>query len=160
MSAANINLAEIVAADIGHHFHPFTDHKAFHLEGGPRVITHAKGVWIYDANGQKFLDAMSGLWCVNIGYGRKELADAAYRQMLDLPYYNTFFQCTHPPAARRTRPGAPVRHWVDPPGLSSGSPGARLLCSHLCRQGGPEVRDAEISQGLCLPGRGRPRRDP
>src|SRR5690554_7294431 len=41
---------------------------------------------------------MAGLWCVNIGYGRRELADAAHRQMLELPYYNSFFQCTHPPA--------------------------------------------------------------
>ena len=40
---------------------------------------------------------MSGLWCVNIGYGRPELADTAYRQMRELPYYNTFFQTTHPP---------------------------------------------------------------
>jgi len=97
---ANLDLAEIVAADINHHFHPFTDHKAFHSEGGPRVITHAKGVWIWDANGQKYLDAMSGLWCVNIGYGRKELADAAYRQMLELPYYNTFFKTTTVAATR------------------------------------------------------------
>ena len=99
----NIDLAEIVAADIGHHFHPFTDHKAFHSEGGPRVITHAKGVWIWDANGQKYLDAMAGLWCVNIGYGRQELAEAAYRQMLDLPYYNTFFKTTTVAATRLAR---------------------------------------------------------
>ena len=94
----NIDLAEIVAADIDHHFHPFTDHKAFHSEGGPRVITHAEGVWIWDANGNKYLDGMAGLWCVNVGYGRKELAEAAYRQMLDLPYYNTFFKTTTVPA--------------------------------------------------------------
>ena len=43
---------------------------------------------------------MAGLWCVNIGYGRKELAEAAYRQMLDLPYYNTFFKTTTVPATR------------------------------------------------------------
>ena len=44
------------------------------------------------------LDGMAGLWCVNLGYGRKELAEAAYRQMLELPYYNSFFQTAHPPA--------------------------------------------------------------
>jgi putrescine---pyruvate transaminase len=94
----NLNLEEIVKADIAHHFHPFTDHKSFHAAGGPRVITHADGVWIWDGKGNKILDGMSGLWCVNVGYGRKELADAAYKQMLDLPYYNTFFKTTTVPA--------------------------------------------------------------
>lgn len=90
----NIDLAEVVRNDIAHHFHPFTDHKAFHAEGGPRVITQADGIWIWDGKGNRLLDGMSGLWCVNVGYGRKELAEAAYRQMLDLPYYNTFFKTT------------------------------------------------------------------
>jgi putrescine aminotransferase len=94
----NLNIAELVRHDIAHHFHPFTDHKAFHAEGGPRVITHADGIWIWDANGNKLLDGMAGLWCVNVGYGRKELAEAAYRQMLDLPYYNTFFKTTTVPS--------------------------------------------------------------
>ena len=95
----NIDIAEVVRHDIAHHFHPFTDHKAFHAEGGPRVITHADGVWIWDGKGHKILDGMSGLWCVNVGYGRKELAETAYRQMLDLPYYNTFFKTTTVPTA-------------------------------------------------------------
>ena len=94
----NLNIAELVRSDIAHHFHPFTDHKSFHAEGGPRVITHADGMWIWDANGNKLLDGMAGLWCVNVGYGRKELAEAAYRQMLDLPYYNTFFKTTTVPS--------------------------------------------------------------
>lgn len=94
----NINIAEVVQHDIEHHFHPFTDHKAFHAAGGPRVITQADGIYIWDGEGNKILDGMSGLWCVNVGYGRKELAEVAYRQMLDLPYYNTFFKTTTVPA--------------------------------------------------------------
>ena len=94
----NINIEELVAADNAHHFHPFTDHKDLHAAGGVRVITQAKGVHIWDGNGNKLFDAMAGLWCVNIGYGRKELAEAAYRQMLDLPFYNTFFKTTTVPA--------------------------------------------------------------
>jgi putrescine aminotransferase len=94
----NLNIEELVAADTAHHFHPFTDHKSFHAGGGARVITHAKGVYIWDGKGNKMLDAMAGLWCVNVGYGRKELADAAYQQMLDLPFYNTFFKTTTVPA--------------------------------------------------------------
>jgi putrescine---pyruvate transaminase len=94
----NLNIVELVARDTAHHFHPFTNHKTFHAEGGARVITHADGVWIWDAKGNKILDAMAGLWCVNVGYGRKELAEVAQRQMLDLPYYNTFFKTTTVPA--------------------------------------------------------------
>lgn len=94
----NLNIEELVAADNAHHFHPFTDHKSLHGEGGARVITQAKGVHIWDGKGNKLFDAMAGLWCVNIGYGRKELADAAYRQMQDLPFYNTFFKTTTVPA--------------------------------------------------------------
>ena len=94
----NLNIEELVAADNAHHFHPFTDHKSLHEGGGARVITQAKGVHIWDGSGNKLFDAMAGLWCVNIGYGRKELAEAAYRQMLDLPFYNTFFKTTTVPA--------------------------------------------------------------
>ena len=94
----NRNIEELVAADSAHHFHPFTDHKSLHKAGGARVITHAQGVHIWDGKGNKMLDAMAGLWCVNIGYGRKELAETAYRQMLDLPFYNTFFKTTTVPA--------------------------------------------------------------
>ena len=86
-------------ADANHFRHPFTDHKDLSQKKS-RIITHAEGVYIYDAQKNKILDGMSGLWCVNVGYGRKELAKAAYDQMQDLPYYNTFFQCTHPPAVK------------------------------------------------------------
>jgi len=50
------------------------------------VITKAQDIYVWDSDGKKILDGMSGLWCVNVGYGRKELADAAHRQMLELPY--------------------------------------------------------------------------
>ena len=83
--------------DAAHHLHPFTDGNALNAERA-RVIAAADGVMIRDAEGREFLDAMAGLWCVNIGYGRRELADAATRQMRKLPYYNTFFHTTHPPA--------------------------------------------------------------
>lgn len=94
----NLNIEELVAADNAHHFHPFTDHKDLHETGGVRVITQAKGVHIWDGKGNRLFDAMAGLWCVNVGYGRKELAEVAYRQMLDLPFYNTFFKTTTVPA--------------------------------------------------------------
>lgn len=79
------------------HLHPFTNHKELH-EKRSRVISRAEGVYIYDADGNKILDGMSGLWCVNAGYGRQEIIAAASAQMNELPYYNSFFQCSHPPA--------------------------------------------------------------
>ena len=57
-----------------------------------------RACYLYDTEGQQILDAMSGLWCVNIGYGRNELADVAARQMRELPYYNSFFKSANPPA--------------------------------------------------------------
>ena len=84
-------------SDHRHHMHPFTDHRELG-EKGSRIITRAEGVYIWDSEGHKILDGMAGLWCVNLGYGRQELIDAATRQLRELPYYNNFFQCTHPPA--------------------------------------------------------------
>ncbi|MEJ8569114.1 aspartate aminotransferase family protein [Elongatibacter sediminis] len=83
--------------DAQHYLHPFTD---FHDLGrkGSRIITRAEGVYIHDSDGRRILDGMAGLWCVNLGYGRRDLAEVAYRQLLELPYYNSFFQCSHPPA--------------------------------------------------------------
>ena len=89
--------AELQALDAAHHMHPFTAQGEL-AQKGARVITRAKGVWLTDSEGNQILDGMAGLWCVNIGYGRDELADVAARQMRELPYYNTFFQTTHVPA--------------------------------------------------------------
>ena len=79
-----------------HHLAPFSDFKQL-KEVGPRIVTHAKGVYLWDSEGHKILDGMAGLWCVAIGYGRDELADAASKQMRELPYYNLFFMTAHPP---------------------------------------------------------------
>jgi putrescine aminotransferase len=90
-------LAALRARDARHHIHPFTDMAALNAEG-TRVIVSAEGVWLTDAEGRKFLDGFSGLWNVAVGYGRHEIADAAYKQMLQLPFYNTFFKSTNLPA--------------------------------------------------------------
>ncbi|MEL7132921.1 MAG: aminotransferase, partial [Pseudomonadota bacterium] len=89
--------SDLQALDAAHHMHPFTAGGAL-ADKGARVITRAKGVYLHDSEGNEILDGMAGLWCVNIGYGRTELADVAARQMRALPYYNTFFQTTHVPA--------------------------------------------------------------
>jgi len=79
-----------------HHLAPFSDYKQL-AEKGPRIITEAKGVHLWDSEGNKILDGMAGLWCVAVGYGREELVEAAATQMRQLPFYNTFFQTAHPP---------------------------------------------------------------
>ncbi|WP_417666459.1 aspartate aminotransferase family protein [Roseibium sp.] len=89
--------AALQAADAAHHIHPFTDTKALNAEG-TRIITHADGVWLTDSEGNRILDGMAGLWCVQVGHGRQEIADAVHKQMSELSYYNTFFKTTHPPA--------------------------------------------------------------
>ena len=94
-----VDTALIQSLDSAHFLHPFTDFKD--LSGrGARVITRAEGIYVWDSEGKKILDAMSGLWCVNVGYGRKALADAAHHQMMTLPYYNSFFQTTNVPAVQ------------------------------------------------------------
>jgi putrescine---pyruvate transaminase len=90
---------EIQTLDSAHYMHPFTDHKSLASKGA-RVITRGEGLYIWDSEGKKIFDGMSGLWCVNVGYGRKELVEAAARQMEVLPFYNSFFKTTNVPATQ------------------------------------------------------------
>lgn len=95
MTYQNYSLKQLQEIDAAHHLHPFTDHKDLR-DAGSRMITRAEGPFVYDSEGKEILDGMAGLWCVNVGYGRNELAEAAYAQMKELPYYNSFFKCTTP----------------------------------------------------------------
>jgi putrescine---pyruvate transaminase len=83
------------ALDAAHHVHPFTDTEAL-IKEGVRVITRADGVYLWDSEGKKILDGMAGLWCVQVGYGNKALAEAGYEALTTLPYYNHFFKTTNP----------------------------------------------------------------
>ncbi len=109
---ANNSTARWQAMDARHHIHPFTDAAALAAKGA-RVITRADGVWIEDSQGNRILDAMAGLWCVNVGYGNAELAEAGYAALQELPYYNAFFQTTHPHAAEL----AQKLSEITPPGM-------------------------------------------
>ncbi|NSY16704.1 aspartate aminotransferase family protein [Neorhizobium sp. AL 9.2.2] len=90
-------ISNLAAIDAAHHIHPFSDMKELNAKG-TRIIERAEGRHIWDSTGKKYLDGFAGLWCVNVGYGRKSIADAAYHQMQELPYYNSFFGTTTPPA--------------------------------------------------------------
>ena len=90
-------LSNLAAIDAAHHLHPFADTAKLNAEG-VRIIQRGEGVHIFDSQGRKYLDGFAGLWCVNIGYGRPEIAEAVSRQMNELPFYNTFFGTTTTPA--------------------------------------------------------------
>ncbi|MFZ9348884.1 MAG: aminotransferase class III-fold pyridoxal phosphate-dependent enzyme, partial [Arenimonas sp.] len=83
--------------DAAHHIHPFNDNAEL-AKKGTRILTRGEGCYVWDKEGNKLLDAFAGLWCVNIGYGRKSMGQVAAHQMDELAYYNTFFQCTTEPA--------------------------------------------------------------
>jgi putrescine aminotransferase len=98
MSASNLYpTSELRASDARHYMHPFTDFRALAKEGS-RVMVKGRGVWLWDSEGNRYLDGMSGLWCTNIGHGRPEIAEAVQAQMGELAYYNSFFKTTNAPA--------------------------------------------------------------
>jgi 4-aminobutyrate---pyruvate transaminase len=85
-------------ADTLHHLHPFTNFKR-HEKEGPLVITRGEGIWVYDDTGKQYLEGLSGLWCVSLGFNNKRLIDAAKRQLDTLPFYHTFYGRTSDVAA-------------------------------------------------------------
>ena len=92
--------AELRRMDLAHHLPAQSDYRLQEQLGGSRIIVAAHDSTIEDADGDELLDGMAGLWCVNVGYGRRELAQVAYDQMLVLPFYNTFFKTAHEPVIR------------------------------------------------------------
>lgn len=140
-----LSTADYRSLDAAHHLHPFSDMGALN-RAGSRVIVRAEGVYLWDSDGNRIIDGMAGLWCVNVGYGRKALADAAYRQLCALPYYNTFFKTTHPPVIALSKllselTPAPFNHFFY---CNSGSEGndtvLRIVYRYWATQGKPSKR--------------------
>jgi 4-aminobutyrate--pyruvate transaminase len=75
--------------DQSFHLHPSTNLRAVQKDG-PLVITRGEGVYVYDDQGRRYLEGMAGLWCASLGFSERRLADAAHRQMLELPFYHSF----------------------------------------------------------------------
>ncbi|MDF1856334.1 aspartate aminotransferase family protein [Pseudooceanicola sp.] len=152
MSAITNHLptSELQALDAAHHMHPFSTQNDFNTRGA-RVITSARGCYLHDSDGVEILDAMAGLWCVNIGYGREELAEAAARQMRELPYYNTFFMTTHVPvialAAKLAdlAPGDLNHVFFASSGSEANDTNIRMVRSYWAEKGQPE-RDVIIGR--------------
>jgi putrescine aminotransferase len=132
-------------ADAAHLVHPFSD-AAELAARGVRVIERADGIYVWDTDGKRILDAMSGLWCVNAGYGQPALIAAAHEQLQRLPFYNLFFQTSTPPAIALAEKLASIA----PPGFervfftNSGSEGndtvLRLVWRYWALQGQPQRR--------------------
>src|SRR5579862_1348944 len=80
--------------DIATSIHPYTNLKLHETEG-PLVITEGHGVFVRDENGKSYLEGLAGLWCASLGFSERRLADAAYQQMLKLPFYHTFAHKAH-----------------------------------------------------------------
>ena len=99
MSESNKEAKALWQMDRDHVIHPYTNF-AIHSEEGSQVIVDAEGAYIRDAEGKKLLDGIAGLWCVNIGHGRKEMADAIHAQVMEMQYYNPFGQTTNVPASQ------------------------------------------------------------
>jgi 4-aminobutyrate--pyruvate transaminase len=87
-------LATSASRDIATAIHPYTNLKRHETEG-PVVMTEGDGVFVRDEDGKTYLEALAGLWCVSLGFSERRLAEAAYRQMLKLPYYHIFAHKAH-----------------------------------------------------------------
>jgi adenosylmethionine-8-amino-7-oxononanoate aminotransferase len=117
------------AKDRDHVLHPYTDFSTFKTNGS-QVITGASGMYVTDSDGRKLLDGIAGLWCVNIGHGRREMADAISDQVLKMQYYNPFGHSTNEPAAE-------LGAW-----LANHAPGDLNHVYYTC--GGSTANDAAI----------------
>ncbi len=137
---------QIQQLDAQHHLHPFTDHQSLRGSGSVRVIVKGEGPYVIDSEGNRILDGMAGLWTTNIGYGNKELAQAAYDQMVELPFYNTFFKTTHPPVVLLARklaelaPGHINQVFFGSSGSESNDTAIRLLRHYWVLKGQPKRR--------------------
>ena len=137
--------AQLKELDALHHLHPFTNHRSLRA-GGARIMVRGDGPYIWDSEGQRVLDGMSGLWTANVGHNRKELADTAYQQMLELAYYNTFFRTTHPPVVVLSRklaelaPGHLNQVFYGSSGSESNDTAIRLIRHYWVLKGEPKRR--------------------
>lgn len=97
-SRVNDRTDEILKQD-EHLIHSFSDLHSLQQADARTVISEASGAYVYSEKGEKYLDGMAGLWCVNVGHGRTEIINAVAEQLTTLDYFSTFYNLTHPSAA-------------------------------------------------------------
>ncbi|MBT5889636.1 MAG: aminotransferase class III-fold pyridoxal phosphate-dependent enzyme, partial [Halieaceae bacterium] len=95
--SAKLDTQALKKLDQAHHLHPFTDFADYARHGG-RIVSRAEHIYIFDSDGNKIQDGMSGLWCCNLGYSQERIKTAVADQLAELPFYNNFFRCSNQPA--------------------------------------------------------------
>lgn len=145
LAERKINHASVESTDRRHNIHPFTDLSI--METAERtVIASAKGNYVYGEDGRKFLDGLGGMWCVNIGHGRDEMADAIADQIRRLDYYSPFDDLTSAPMATlaeelaRRAPGSLNRVLFTTGGSTAADSAIRLIHHYFIRKGEPTRR--------------------
>ncbi len=100
MNEAPLNdRTDVILEQDKHLIHAFSDLHSLQQPDARTVISQAEGAYVYNERGEKFLDGMAGLWCVNVGHGRREISEAIATQLNTLDYFSTFYNLTHPTAA-------------------------------------------------------------
>jgi len=145
MNKPHFSVDKILQQD-DHLVHSFANLDALKQDNARTVITHAQGAYVYDAAGNQFIDGIGGLWCVNVGHGRHEIADAIAKQLKDLDYYSTFYNLTHPLAAELSQkiasiaPGNLNRVYFGNSGSVANDSAIRMLQHYFNRLGKPNKK--------------------
>lgn len=145
MNKPSFDVQQILQQD-NHLVHSFANLDELKKEDARTVITRAKGPYVYDGQGNEFIDGIGGLWCVNVGHGRHEIADAIANQLKDLDYYSTFYNLTHPLAAQLAQkisslaPGDLNRVYFGNSGSVANDSAIRMLQNYFNRLGKPNKK--------------------
>ena len=131
--------------DKAHFVHPFTHFDSFN-ENGSLIISEAKGAYIFDSRGKRYLDGIGGLWCMSIGYGEEEMVQAVADQARKLSFFSAFVNVTNPPAVAlatklaQLAPGDLNRVFFTSSGSDANDTAVRLVHYYNARRGRPEKR--------------------
>ncbi|TNB48541.1 aminotransferase class III-fold pyridoxal phosphate-dependent enzyme [Martelella lutilitoris] len=124
----------------------FADLNALKQQGARTAIVSAKGTMVTDSDGNELIDGIGGLWCVNVGHGRREIIDAIRDQLETLDFYSTFYTFTHPAAAALAQklgqlaPGNLNKVYFGNSGSVANDSAVRILQHYYRRLGRPEKR--------------------
>ena len=144
-SSPHLDTEQILNLD-SHLVHSFADLNALKQKDARTVIARAEGAYVYDAEGQRFIDGIGGLWCVNVGHGRGEIIEAIAQQLGQLDYYSTFYNLTHPLAAELSAkiaalaPGQLNRVYFGNSGSVANDSAVRMLHHYFNRMGKPNKK--------------------
>jgi adenosylmethionine-8-amino-7-oxononanoate aminotransferase len=143
--ASRDDTAQLRRDDLAHFVHPFTHFDSFKRDGS-LVIAEAHGAYVFDSEGRRYLDGVGGLWCMSIGFGEEEMAQAIAAQVRRLNFYSAFVDTTNPPAVQLATklatlaPGDLNRVFYTCSGTAANDTAVRLIHYYNARRGKPEKR--------------------